>query len=834
MDELSHVQAQTSSTTPTGPPIPQYADVAVDVPTPDNDAFTYSIPPGLALKPGHLVRIPFGRRNVHGVVLRLTDEPRVAYTRPIHGAVYLEPLLTPARLQLAQWIAGYYRAPLFEALAPMLPPGYRRPSQTTVRLTRNGPTGNAAPTPALPPAAQRLFAYLHRYPRGRTLTALTRRLGGWAPNALRQLLSLGLAETGWTAPTPPGRRRVRQSISLSIAPNAALAWADERQARAPKQAALLRRLAGASPHTHGATELRREFGAATLQRLIGLGLVEAHEAVRTGPIGSAASPGQPETPLLPTQAQGAALQAIREAFDDPSSMPRTFLLHGVTGSGKTEVYLQAIAHCLASGKQAVVLVPELSLTPQTVARFNARFPGQVGVLHSGLTPAQQSDQWWRVYQGAYPVVIGSRGAVFAPQQELGLIVIDEEHEWTYKQGDASPRYHAREAAERIGELTSAAVLLGSATPDVADDYKARNGHYRRLALPHRIQPSGAPASLPPVEVVDMRQELRSGNRSIFGTSLQTAMDGCLRNGQQVILFLNRRGSAGVVQCRRCGFVARCWQCGTPYTYHEDQGLVCHHCNRRRRTPRSCPQCRSASIRYLGLGTQRVVDEAQRLFPGARVLRWDSDTAGTSRAHQRLMEQWAGGEADILVGTQMIAKGMHVPAVALVGAVLADVGLHVPDFRAAERTFQVLCQVAGRTGRGNDPGRVIIQTFLPDHYAVRAAAGQDYESFYCQEMVFRNARRYPPAGRLIRLLFTHADAIASRREANRMAVLLRRAARQWDIRRVDVVGPAPAYPPRLRRGWRWQLLLRGDNPRLLLDKVATPPNWMVDVDPMTVA
>ena len=833
MDGLAETQDQTSSTTPAHSPVPGYADVVVDVPTPGRDAFTYSVPPGMALQPGHLVRVPFGKRNVHGVVLRSVHEPRVDYTKPVQGAVYPEPLLTPPRLRLAQWMADYYRASLFETLAPMLPPGYRRPSQMSVRLARGGSAGDDSP-PELPPAAQRLLAHLRLHPRGATLSALTRRLGGWAPGAVRKLLSLGLAEMGWTGPAPPARRRLRQSIVLAVGVDDALAWAGGHEARAPRQAALLRRLAGASRHVHGATELRREFGAAALRQLLQLGLVVSRQEAPASPASEAGLATKAETSLLPTPAQGAALRAIRQAMDDSGRAPRVFLLHGVTGSGKTEVYLQAIAHCLAGGKQAVVLVPELSLTPQTLARFSARFPGQVGVLHSGLTPGQHADQWWKVYHGAHPVVVGSRSAIFAPQQDLGLIVIDEAHEWTYKQGDAAPRYHSRDVAERIAELTGATVVLGSATPDVADDFRARSGYYRRLALPHRIQPSGAPASLPQVEVVDMRQELRSGNPSIFSVPLQAAMDGCLRGDQQVILFLNRRGSAGVVQCRSCGFVVRCWQCGTPYTYHGDQGLVCHYCNRRRGTPKSCPQCRSGAIRYLGLGTQRVAEEARLLFPKARVLRWDSDTAGAGQAHERLMEQWASGEADILVGTQMIAKGMHVPAVGLVGAVLADVGLHVPEFRAAERTFQVLCQVAGRTGRGNDPGRVVIQTFMPDHYALRAAADQDYESFYRQEMAFRRAHRYPPMGRLIRLLFIHPDDGAGRREANRMAALLRRSARQWGIRRVDVIGPAPPYPPRSRRGWRWHLLLRGDHPRLLLDKVTVPPGWTVDVDPMTVA
>ena len=753
-------------------PAARYADVVVDVPTPGHsDGFTYSVPPGMALQPGHLVRVPFGKRNAHGIVLRLTDQPHVDYTKPIRSTVYPQPLLTPVQLELARWVSDYYRSSLFQALAPMLPPGFRRPTQMTIRLKADAHTDGAGPTRELPPGAQRLLTYLRGPRRTASLSRLSRSLGSWVLKAANSLVSAGLAETRWTEPTPPGQK--------------------------------------------GRAQLRPEPAQVT-------------------------TPTQPpEIPLLPISAQTAALSEIRETLDNPEQRPRVFLLHGVTGSGKTEVYLQAIARCLTAGKRAIMLVPELSLTPQTVARFNARFPGQIGILHSGLTPAQQTGQWWRVLQGCYPIVIGARSAIFAPQRELGLIVIDEEHEWAYKQDDASPRYHSREVAERLAELSGAVVVLGSATPDVGDTFRAGSGRYRPLPLPYRIQPSGVAADLPQVEVVDMRQELRDGNRSVFSESLQSALRSCMDSGHQAILFLNRRGSAGVVQCRSCGFVMRCWRCASPYTYHREEGhgeegLICHHCNRRRAVPTTCPQCRGDSIRYLGLGTQRVVEEVHRLLPGVRVVRWDSDSAKTGKEHQGLMDLWEHGKADVLVGTQMIAKGLHIPAVTLVGVVLADVGLHVPDFRAAERAFQLLCQVAGRAGRGSDPGQVIVQTYLPDFYAVRTGAQQDYAAFYGRELAFRKARRYPPATRLIRLLFADTDATASRKEALRMAGTLKRAAYEWDMRKVDVIGPAPAYPPRLRGRWRWHLLLRGDTPRLLLDKVDVPPNWVVDVDPLTVA
>ena len=805
-----------------------YADVAVDVPTSGrDDLYTYSVPPGMEPRAGHLVRVPFGPRTVHGVVVRLTGELRVGYTKPLLGLVLPEPPLTPVQLELAYWISDYYRTSLFEAMGPMLPPGFRTRTQTTLRLK-----ANVLPDRELTQAEGRLLAYLRRR-RAVRLTPLVRRLGSWVPKAVRGLVQAGLLEERWEWEGPRVAPQFRDFLEPHASPEEALEWAERWSRRAPRRGALLRRLADPSAAPYVASDARREYGAAAVAGLVDKGLVRLERRrIERSPLQH--DQGRvPEEALSPTAAQAAALAPVRAALDDPTLTPRVFLLQGVTGSGKTEVYLQALARCLAQGKRGIVLVPEHSLAPQTVARFNARFPGQVAVLHSGLTPGQQFDQWWRVQQDAYGLVVGSRSAVFAPQSDLGLIVLDEEHEWTYKQHDAAPRYHGRDVALKLAGLTGAVVVLGSATPDIVSYHNARQGRYQPLALPMRIEATGAPTSLADVEVVDMRQELRAGNRSVFSRVLQEGLERCLSGGHQAILFLNRRGAASVVQCRSCGFVLRCWRCASPYTYHGAEGLVCHHCNRRRRAPATCPQCRSAHIRYLGLGTQRLVEEVERLLPGARVLRWDRDTARHGRAHEELLARFSAGKADVLVGTQMIAKGLHIPSVTLVGVVLADIGLNVPDYRAAERAFQVLCQVAGRAGRGPEPGQVVVQTYLPEHYAIQAAARQDYEAFYEQELAFRRAQGNPPLGRLIRLVFAHADDTASRREAQRLATTLRRAARQWGMSRVDVIGPAPAYPPRLRGVWRWHILLRGADPRLLLDKVPLPPYWTTDVDPVTV-
>jgi primosomal protein N' (replication factor Y) len=426
----------------------------------------------------------------------------------------------------------------------------------------------------------------------------------------------------------------------------------------------------------------------------------------------------------------------------------------VTGSGKTEVYLHALDHCVASGGRAIVMVPEIALTPQTVRRFRERFE-RVAVLHSGLTDGEMFDQWHGIAEGRYDVVIGSRSVVFAPQPDLRLIVIDEEHEWTYKQHDAQPRYHARDAAIELARRKGAAVVLGSATPDVVSYERASRGEYTMLALPERIRPVAgadgvarpqASAAMPAIDVVDLREELRGGNRGMFSGALTAAIRAALAADAQVILFLNRRGLAGHVQCRDCGFVPECGSCAVALTYHKQYDrLVCHQCNRHWRLPATCKQCGSPRVRLLGVGVEKVEAEAARAFPHARLLRWDRDVTRGRGAHDRILAAFLAHEADILIGTQMLAKGLDLPAVTLVGVVNADVGLHLPDYRSGERTFQLLTQVAGRAGRGERPGRVIIQTYTPDHYAIEAAARYDYEGFVGAELESRRRMGYPPCG-----------------------------------------------------------------------------------------
>ncbi len=611
------------------------------------------------------------------------------------------------------------------------------------------------------------------------------------------------------------------------------------------------------------------------------------------------------------QLPASSFQLPTSNFQPPTA--NVYLLHGVTGSGKTEIYLRAIAEVLARGQQAVVLVPEIALTPQTIRRFAARFPGKVTVWHSELGEGERFDVWRRVRTNhpAAQVVVGSRSALFLPFPNLGVIVLDEEHEPSYKQ-ERTPRYHARPAAIELGRLTGAPVILGSATPALETYYAARRGEMDLLALPQRIRAgqwgnggaapvqtdmSGArdntahenvmlselttqhelrrdpsevsrpdqrdpsldlscnssyiedplrvtggsapktasitiSAELPPVRIVDMRQELRAGNRSMFSRALATGLRHVLNAGQQAILYLNRRGTASFVLCRDCGHVEACPRCAVPLTLHgEGETLLCHHCNRRYPVPATCPGCAGRRIRHFGAGTERVEEAVRLEFPQARTLRWDRDVTGAKGSHDAILSKFIAHEADVLIGTQMIAKGLDLPLVTLVGVIAADTGLFLPDFRAAERTFQLLTQVAGRAGRSTLGGEVIVQTYHPDHYAVVAASNHDYESFYRQEMAFRREQGYPPVRRLARLVYHHGQRAKAQAEAVRLAKALQAAIAEHALTDADLIGPAPCFFAKQRGEYRWQIVVRSPDPAALLRRAAVPLGWRVDVDPV---
>ncbi len=572
--------------------------------------------------------------------------------------------------------------------------------------------------------------------------------------------------------------------------------------------------------------------------LAGKGLINVRErAVRRDPLLTYSV--NLSFPLTLTTDQTAALNTISHSLTRLSKKDsEVFLLHGVTGSGKTEIYLQALAEAVKLGKKGIALVPEISLTPQTIERFAARFPGRVAILHSQLSIGERFDEWQRIKDGEFDVVIGPRSALFAPQPNLGLIVIDEEHEWNYKQTDKPPYYNARHVAIKLAELTGAVVILGSATPDVETYYHARKGDYSLLQLPERVTPTLLRTSLtgsspmPKVEVIDMKDELRAGNRSMFSRALSQAITRALADGGQVILFLNRRGSSTFVQCRQCGFTVRCSRCDVPLTHHAAENvLICHQCNKRSLPWEYCPRCRGRRVKFLGMGTEKLEEETSQAFPQARLLRWDSDTTRQGYSHQTILDKFRNHQADILIGTQMVSKGLDLPQVTLVGVINADTGLNLPDFRAGERTFQLLSQVAGRTGRGPLGGQAIIQTYSPEHYAIQAAAKHDYELFYGKEIDYRCQLHQPPFTRLARLIYTNTNDARCRGEAERMKRVLSEEKEAKGIADLNIIGPAPAFIHRRRGSYRWQLILRGMNASAFLSEISIPQGWTIDIDPV---
>ncbi len=671
--------------------------------------------------------------------------------------------------------------------------------------------------------------------RARALQAL---LAAAAPIAVDELARIARGKPAVETLIEDGDVEVdgRGLVTLALSPEQAAARIREwTRTRAQDAAArMLERFAGEPDLSLPLGELAREFGAAAREALAGLrdeGLLAVEEVLdRRDPLRSLDVAVRPPPELIGEQRRAA--RAISEAIDRASG--EALLLAGVSGSGKTEVYLAALRHAVDQGKRGIVLVPEIALTVPTVSRFAERFPGRVGVLHSGLSEGERHDEWHATARGEYDVVIGSRSAIFAPQPDLGLIVIDEAHEWTYKQADPAPRYDARTVAARLAELSGAALVFGTATPDAERWHAAAEGRLRRLDLPRRMravrQPDGTTQvwpdeGLPEVEIVDVR-----GQRSLFSGELVQALGETLDREEQALLFLNRRGLAGYLLCPR-GHSPACSGCDVSLTLHDPPGrLVCHQCNRSRRLPPRCLEC-EGPLRRARAGTQAVQREVLKLYPTARVVRWDRDTARRREQHEEIFGRMQRHEVDVLVGTQMIAKGLDLPLVTLVGVVLADYGLHGGDFRARERTFQLLEQVAGRAGRAERHGRVIVQTLSPDDPAIEALAGHDVDGFFEDELTWRAEYGYPPFQRLARLVFSHTRGDYAAEEARRMSGELERLAA--GLPNIEVLGPAPPPLARVRGRHRWALLVRAPDPAELLRGVEFPAGWVVDIDPLTL-
>jgi len=511
---------------------------------------------------------------------------------------------------------------------------------------------------------------------------------------------------------------------------------------------------------------------------------------------------RPTVPLAPTPEQQVAIEEISIALEQDESA--TILLKGVTGSGKTEVYLQAIAKALETGKDTIVLVPEISLTPQTIARFKGRFGNQVAVLHSQLSAGERFDEWRRIKFGDVKIVVGARSAVFAPFNNLGLIIIDEEHETSYKQED-HPKYHAREVAVKRTELLEAVTLLGTATPSLEAYHRTETGEYKLIELEKRIDDR----PLPPVELIDMREELQAGNKTMFSQLLQEAMIDRLEKSEQTMIFLNRRGFSTFVQCRECGHVMKCNDCDVSLTYHATPNILqCHYCDHKERVPHICPNCESKYIKYFGVGTQKVEEGLKELFPEAKVARMDVDTTRRKGEYERILSAFKQGKIDILVGTQMIAKGHDFDNVTLVGVITADTALNLPDFRAGERTFQLLTQVAGRTGRGDKTGEVIIQSYTPEHYSIQFSKEHDYKGFYDFEIESRRFASYPPFTHIISIVISDQREDKVIEVSNLLSDIIRDKLNKIDDEGIMILGPVQAPLSKVRGQYRWQLLLKG--------------------------
>jgi primosomal protein N' (replication factor Y) len=785
----------------------------------------------------------------------MTAHPEVPETRPVLSLVDDEPVLTQTQIELARQLAQDTLSPLSACIELMLPPGLAQQADTLYNLAPRREVGVGAP---LSKTQLRLLKLLEeRGPlRGRQLDAALRHVD-WR-NAMQRLTRQGLVSTQTVLPIPTVQPKLVRTASLACPPNQA-------EAELPKLGrngtpALQRRqvmlrflMREAGPVDVAWLYAESGGNLSDLRALEARGLLQLAEAETWRDPLAELDFVPYEAPTL-TKGQRQVWEEVEKALEAASggaTLP-PLLLHGVTGSGKTELYLRAVTETLRRGRQAIVLVPEIALTPQTVRRFVARFPGQVGILHSRLSPGERYDTWRRARLGQLPVIVGPRSALFAPLKALGLIVVDECHDDTYYQAENQPHYHAREAAVLYARLAGAVCLLGSATPDITSRYRAEQGEWHYLGLPQRIlahrkaveaqaarlgitpryQPLSEQAEtidLPPVEVVDMRKELQAGNRSIFSHSLTEGLEQVLAQKQQAILFLNRRGAATYVFCRDCGYTLRCPRCELPLTAHGVDSLSCHYCGYQRKLPQSCPACQSKRIRQYGTGTEKVEAEVQALFPEARTLRWDYETTRQKGAHEVIMSHFVNHHADVLVGTQMIAKGLDLPLVTLVGVVLADVGLSLPDLRAGERAFQVLTQVAGRAGRSLLGGKVILQTFQPGHYVIQAAAQHDYEAFYRRELEYRRSLGYPPFSQMIRLETRQRDPARAEAAAERLAQLLREWIEQEARHETEVIGPVPCFFARLGGDYRWQIVLRGPDPAGLL-RGRQLPDWRIEVNP----
>jgi primosomal protein N' (replication factor Y) (superfamily II helicase) len=801
----------------------QYCDVSLPVPL--DQPFTYSLPETLRhrVSPGSRIVVPFGPRKLTGVILRCHDEPPSVAAREALRLLDSTPVLGAELLALGRWIAAYYCAPLGEVLRGMLPLASEIRRGKTWSLTDSG--RDAARQLLLDSSPDDPVAQILRALEKRPLSAAyLAKAFPFADKALRSLerRAFIVAEQVQTDRDP--LRAPSEKLRIELAPSAA---GNEKLSKPERE---LRAFLELHPGSHNLKELEDVVRNASpaARSLARKGMV----TLKPEPMTIRSAPPRPPHAL--NGAQQAAFDEIRAAIEAREF--RTFLLHGVTGSGKTEVYLNAIEAALAGGRSALLLVPEIALTPAMAGQFFSRFGDRVAILHSAFTDVERSEQWRRIRGGAASVVVGTRSGVFAPVRNLGLIVVDEEHDGSYKQ-EENPRYNGRDVAIVRAQAAGACVVLGSATPSLETRYNAERGKYRLLELPERIEAR----PMPTVELIDMRQEfLETRKQATFSRKLVEAIGARLENGEQTIVLLNRRGFSSFVACRSCGERVQCINCSLTLTYHKrDRRLLCHYCGYAEKVPSACPKCASDHIYFLGVGSERVEEELHQAFPTARIARLDRDTVNGKRQYETVLHDFREGHYDLLVGTQMIAKGHDIPNVTLVGVVSADVGLGMPDFRAAERTFQLLTQVAGRAGRGSIPGIVLVQTINPDHYAVRMAALQDYQAFYEKELSFRRMMYYPPFTAMANILVRSEKQEMAMRMSAELGMLL-----APPPEKLKILGPAEAPVPRLKNEYRYQFLIKAISRKSLnellrsIRRFAQDHKWnatalVIDVDPLSL-
>lgn len=776
-----------------------YAKVIVGHSHPEVDKlFDYRIPEEMAgaAQPGVRVIVPFGARGIRteGYIISLcreTEWPEEKIKAVLEVLDGGKPAFTPELLALAGWMKERYFCTLNQCLQAILPPGIRTKSIWMISSMEH------AAEAGLTERERALLQFLKE--RGTTAQPeIEAVFGAKAMETARSLERKGLAA-------------LRQSLRRSEYKNEKRYYALNRESPLLEE---VRRKAGERPRLEGqrrileyladgreapAEDLRKLAGISPLKTLLAKGILlerRQEEKRRILP----AKGYRRSSAFCPTDEQAGVLSALREELRQDKKKP--VLLHGVTGSGKTEIYLQIIADVLAAGRQAIVLVPEIALTPLILERFLSRFGERVSVTHSRLSIGERLDQWKKARDGEISVMIGPRSALFMPFADVGAVIVDEAHETSYI-SDVTPRYDAREAAEKLAGLHGALLLMGTATPDMISYYKAMEGEYRLLELKKRT----GGGRRPEIFVTDMRKELAEGNRSVFGRPLRQALAEVLEKGEQAILFLNRRGYATFVSCRSCGYAMRCPECDIPYTYHAaNNTLLCHACGRREAMPKSCPECGSAYIKQFGTGTEKIEEETRRLFPNARILRMDLDTTGTKHSHERILDTFGRGEADILIGTQMIAKGHDFPKVTLVGIMAADTALNADSFTAAETGFRLMLQAAGRAGRAGLQGQAFLQTYQPEHYAVRYAAAQDFQGFYAEEIAMRRMMGYPPFSTFFAILMTGERREETEAAAARLAA---RLAQEDEEGRFHILGPVPAALAKFRGEYRFRLIVKGE-------------------------